>query len=84
MSEGGVVKRFVAAVFRLSVLLFSLSVLLGGARTWERPLAVACNFDFWEPKIEVIVRTSAGGKVTTHDIGRGSAYYFSNPDRGGD
>ena len=81
MSESGVVKRLVAAVFLLSVLLF---VLLGGARTWERPHAVACNFDFWEPKIEVIVRPSAVGKVTTHDIGRGSAYYFSNPDRGGD
>jgi hypothetical protein len=84
MSESGVVKRIVAAVFLLSVLLFSLFELLGGARTSERPLAVACNFDFWEPKIEVIVRPPTGEKVTTHDIGRCSAYYFSNPYRGGD
>lgn len=46
MSEDGVVKRIVAAVFLLSVLLFSLFVLLGGVRTWERPLAVACNVDY--------------------------------------
>jgi hypothetical protein len=37
-----VAKRIVAAVFLLSVLLFLLFVLLGGARTWQRPLAVAC------------------------------------------